>query len=75
MNIRREDAEHFQLRVSTEEQLLLRNIVTVMQADPDSLTFTRMQAVLEVAGRKLFRSIWEKPRRSHDHLASCVTHC
>jgi hypothetical protein len=45
MNIRREDAEHFQLRVSTEEQLLLRDIVTVMQADSDSLTLTRMQAV------------------------------
>ena len=54
MNIRRQDAEHFQLRVSTEEQLLLCNIVTVLQADPDSLTLTRMQAVLEVTGRKLF---------------------
>jgi hypothetical protein len=41
MNIRREDAEHYQLRVSTEEQLLLHNIVTVMQADPDCLTLTR----------------------------------
>jgi hypothetical protein len=38
MNIRREDAEHFRLRVSTEEQLLLRNIVTVLQANPDNLT-------------------------------------
>ena len=65
MNIRREDAELFQLRVSTEEQLLLRNIVTVLQADPDSLTLTRMQAVLEVAGRKLFdqfvKSLEEQP--------------
>jgi hypothetical protein len=65
MNIRREDAELFQLRVSTEEQLLLRNIVTVLQANPDSLTFTRMQAVLEVVGRKLFdqfvKSLEEKP--------------
>jgi hypothetical protein len=65
MNIRREDAEHFQLRVSTEEQLLLRNIMTVLQANPDSLTLTRTQAVLEVAGRKLFdqfvKSLEEKP--------------
>jgi hypothetical protein len=65
MNIRREDAEHFQLRVSTGEQLLLRNIITVLQASPDSLTLTRMQVVLEVAGRKLFdqfvRSLEEKP--------------
>ena len=65
MNIRREDAEHFQLRVSTGEQLLLRNIMTVLQANPDSLTFTRMQAVLEVADRKLFdqfvKSLEEKP--------------
>jgi hypothetical protein len=65
MKIRREDAEHFQLRVSTEEQLLLRNIVTVMQADPDSLTLSRMQAVLEMAGRMLFdqfvKSLEEKP--------------
>jgi len=65
MNIHREDAEHFQLRVSTEEHLLLRNIVTVMQADPDSPTLTRMQAVLEMAGRMLFdqfvKSLEEKP--------------
>jgi hypothetical protein len=65
MNIRREDAEHFQLRVSTEEQLLLRNIMTLLQASPDSPTMTRMQAVLEVAGRKLFdhfvKSLEEKP--------------
>jgi len=54
MNIRREDAEHFQLRVSTEEQLLLRNIVTVLQGNPDSLNLTRMQAVMEMAGRMLF---------------------
>jgi hypothetical protein len=54
MNIRREEAELFQLRVSTEEQLLSRNIVTVLRANPDSLTFTRMQAVLEVLGRQLF---------------------
>ena len=65
MNIRREDAEHFQLRVSTEEQLLLRNIMTVLQANPDSLTLTRMQAVLEMVGRMLFdqfvKSLEEKP--------------
>ena len=65
MNIRREDAEHFQLRVSTEEQLLLHNIVTVLQGNPDSLTLTRMQAVLEMAGRMLFdqfvKSLEEKP--------------
>ena len=65
MNVRREDAEHFQLRVSTEEQLLLRNIVTVLQGNPDSLTLTRMQAVLEMAGRMLFdqfvKSLEEKP--------------
>jgi hypothetical protein len=65
MNLRRQDAEHFQLRVSTEEQLLLRNIVTVLQANPDSLTLTRMQAVLEMAGRMLFdqfvKSLEEKP--------------
>jgi hypothetical protein len=65
VNIRREDAEHFQLRVSTEEQLLLRNILTGMQADPDSLTLTRMQAVLEMAGRMMFdqfvKILEEKP--------------
>ena len=65
MNIRREDAEHFQLRVSTEEQLLLRNIMTVLQGNPDSLTLTRMQGVLEMAGRMLFdqfvKSLEEKP--------------
>jgi hypothetical protein len=65
MNIRREDAEHFQLRVSTEEQLLLRNIVTVLQGNPDSLTLTRMQGVLEMVGRMLFdqfvKSLEEKP--------------
>jgi hypothetical protein len=65
MNIRREDAEHFQLRVSTEEQLLLRNIVSVLQGNPDSLNLTRMQAVMEMAGRMLFdqfvKSLEEKP--------------
>jgi hypothetical protein len=65
MNIRREDAEHFQLRVSTEEHILLRNIMTVLQANPDSLTLTRMQGVLEMAGRMLFdqfvKSLEEKP--------------
>jgi phage host-nuclease inhibitor protein Gam len=65
MNIRRENAEHFQLRVSTEEQLLLRNIVTVLQGNPDSLTLTRMQGVLEMVGRMLFdqfvKSLEEKP--------------
>jgi hypothetical protein len=61
MNIRREDAEHFRLRVSSEEQLLLRNIVTVLHANPDSLTLTRMQAVLEMAGRMLFDQFCEKP--------------
>jgi phage host-nuclease inhibitor protein Gam len=65
MNVRREDAEHFRLRVSTEEQILLRNIVTMLQANPDSLTLTRMQAVLEMAGRMLFdqfvKSLEEKP--------------
>jgi hypothetical protein len=65
MNIRREDAEHFQLRVSTEEQLLLRNIVTVLEGNPDSLTLTRMQGVLEMVGRMLFdqfvKSLEEKP--------------
>jgi phage host-nuclease inhibitor protein Gam len=49
----------------TEEQLLLRNILTVLQANPDSLTLTRMQAVLEMAGRMLFdqfvKSLEEKP--------------
>jgi hypothetical protein len=39
--------------------------MTVLQANPDSLTLTRMQAVLEVAGRKLFdqfvKSLGEKP--------------
>ena len=54
MNIRREDAEHFQLRVSTEEQLLLRNIMTVLQGNPDNFTLTRMQGVLEMVGRMLF---------------------
>jgi hypothetical protein len=65
MNIRREDAEHFQLRVSTEEQLLLRNIVTVLKGNPDSLALTRMQGVLEMVGRMLFdqfvKSLEEKP--------------
>ena len=65
MNLRREDAEHFQLRVSTEEQLLLRNIMTVLQANPDNLTLTRMQGVLEMVGRMLFdqfvKSLEEKP--------------
>jgi hypothetical protein len=65
MNIRREDAEHFQLRVSTEEQLLLRNIMTVLQGNPDNLTLTRMQGVLEMVGRMLFdqfvKSLEEKP--------------
>jgi hypothetical protein len=65
MNLRREDAELFQLRVSTEEQLLLRNIVTVLQGNPDSLTLTRMQSILEMAGRMLFdqfvKSLEEKP--------------
>jgi hypothetical protein len=65
MNIRREDAEHFKLRVTTEEQLLLRNIVTVLQGNPDNLTLTRMQALLEMAGRMLFdqfvKSLDEKP--------------
>jgi hypothetical protein len=65
MNIRREDAEHFQLRVSTEEQLLLRNLMTVLQANPDNLTLTRMQGVLEMVGRMLFdqfvKSLEEKP--------------
>ena len=65
MNVRREDAEHFRLRVSTEEQLLLCNIMTVLQANPDSVTLTRMQAVLEMAGRMLFdqfvKSLEEKP--------------
>jgi phage host-nuclease inhibitor protein Gam len=39
--------------------------LTVLQANPDSLTFTRMQAVLEMAGRMLFdqfvKSLEEKP--------------
>ena len=65
MNVRREDAEHFRLRVSTEEQLLLRNIVTVLQGNPASLTLTRMQGVLEMVGRMLFdqfvKSLEEKP--------------
>jgi hypothetical protein len=70
INICREDAEHFQLRVSTEEQLLLRNIVTVLQANPNSLTLTRMQAVSEMAGRMLFDQFVKSPEEKR--LSPCV---
>jgi hypothetical protein len=39
--------------------------MTVLQANPDSLTMTRMQAILKVAARKLFdqfvKKLEEKP--------------
>jgi phage host-nuclease inhibitor protein Gam len=39
--------------------------LTVLQANPDSLTLTRMQGVLEMVGRMLFdqfvKSLEEKP--------------
>jgi hypothetical protein len=76
MNICREDAEHFQLRVSTEEQLLLtqhrdRNASRTGQhyLDPDA-------GGLGDGWSDAIRSICEKPGgEAMITFASCITQC
>jgi len=60
MNIRREDAEYFRLRVSTEEQLLLRNILTVLKPTRTTLLYPNAGA-LGNGWSDAVRSICEKP--------------